>query len=206
LRALLSAHDRTSAASSSQDYTLPSQPAAMLCISLPAEGGQSGFIYLAAQELPDQAAIFTYFDNAGREVSVLPCPDFDGFLTSKSLQMRQVSFVNNLPGYIIPMGCQTLEENTYSNEAGPNLSWLPHSPLVSSRSLLSRNGTPNVCPTNVASRAVGTQAPCPYLADMSNCPDPDKIVIPNAPFFFSMGGSASVGNYSPFTMSNITSL
>jgi hypothetical protein len=84
-RALLSARDRTSAASSSQGRTLPSQPAAMLRNSQPAEGGQYGFIYLAAQELPDQAAIIAYFDNTGREVSVLPCLDFDGFLTSNSL-------------------------------------------------------------------------------------------------------------------------
>jgi hypothetical protein len=89
----------------------------MLRISPPAEWGQYSFIYLAAQELPDKAAIITYFENANREVSVLPCLDFDRFLTFNSLQTCQVSFVNDLPNYILSMGHQILEENAYFVEA-----------------------------------------------------------------------------------------
>jgi hypothetical protein len=48
LRALLSAHNRTSAASSSQGPTLPSQLVAMLRISPPAEEGQ----YVSSTLLP----------------------------------------------------------------------------------------------------------------------------------------------------------
>ncbi len=116
----------------------PVQPPVMLCISPSEEGGACGFIYLSSQEISDQAAIIAYFDNAGREVSVLPCQDFDEFLASNHLQVHQVSFVTNLTNYITPMGRCIIEENDPSKEVAPNLSWLPSSPSISSRSGNSR--------------------------------------------------------------------
>jgi hypothetical protein len=67
-------------------------------------------------------------------VSVLPCQDFDEFLASNHLRVRQASFITDLPNYIIPMGRCIIEENEFSKEVAPDLSWLPSSPSVSSRS------------------------------------------------------------------------
>jgi hypothetical protein len=176
----------------------------ILWISPSQEGGRSGFIYLSADKIGDQAALIPYFDNASRDVSVLPCPNFDDFLISNSLCTCQVSFITDLPAYILTLGRQIIEESAFSEEADPDLSWLPHSPLVTSASLLSRE------PTRPAFRLpyVMTQVQHPAQSThLSSCPDPDGIDAPTVPVFFSMGGSsASVGNFSPLTTSDIYSL
>jgi hypothetical protein len=140
LQAPQPAHDCSSA--DPHGHTIPNQPPVqppvMLCISPSEEGGARGFIYLSSQEISDQAAIIAYFNNAGREVYVLPCQDFDEFLAFNHLQVRQISFVTDLPNYIIPMGCRIIEENDSSKEVAPNLSWLSSSPSISSRSGNSR--------------------------------------------------------------------
>ncbi len=63
----------------------PFQPPVMLHISPSEEGRACRFIYLFSQEISDQSAIIAYFDNAGREVSVLSCQDFNEFLASNHL-------------------------------------------------------------------------------------------------------------------------
>jgi hypothetical protein len=168
------------------------------------EGGPFGFIYLSVNELKDQAAIIAYFDNASRAVTVLPCIDFDEFLVSKFLRTRQVSFIIDLPDYIVTMGQRILEEVAHSDEeVGPDLSWLPRSPSISSLSLLSRGpARPASRPNYVTSRAANIRA----HRNTSSRPDPDGFHAPNAPILFSMGGTTSVGNFSPLTTSDTYSL
>ncbi len=111
--------------------------AVILCISPSQEVRSFGFIYLSIDKLKYQAAIIAYLDNVGREAAILPCHNFDEFLASNSLQTCQVSFINNLPAYIVFMGQYILKENAYSEEMGPDLSWLTRSPSMTSPLLLS---------------------------------------------------------------------
>jgi len=106
--------------------------------------------------------VAAYFDAAGREVKVIPCPDFDTFLAAHSLRTRNVSFLIDLPAYILESGRRILADNDYSSSnVPPDLSWGP---------------------------------------------DPDGIKAPNAPLSsFAMGGSGSVGNFSPLTTSDMLS-
>jgi hypothetical protein len=55
-------------------------------------------------------------------VSILPCQDFDEFLASNHLWVRQVSFATDLPNYIISMGRHIIEQNESSTEVAPDLS------------------------------------------------------------------------------------
>ena len=115
----------------------------MIIRILPAqESNAFGFIHLATGEVFNQAALIAYFDSAGRDVLVIPCPDFDGFLAANLLSLCNVSFLCDLPDYILKLGRQILKDNTYSSSNGcPDLSWLPKSPLVTSPSLLSLGPT-----------------------------------------------------------------
>ena len=104
----------------------------ILCISSAQVGEQTGYIHLASSELAEENAIRAYFDSAGREVTTLPCPDFEGFLLANSLRTRNVSFLMDLPAYILRMGRQILADNAYSDDARPDLSWLPRAPSSAS--------------------------------------------------------------------------
>jgi hypothetical protein len=137
-------------------------------------------------------------------VVVLPCPDFEGFLVANVLRTHNISFICNLPDYVLMLGHQILEDNAFSNSNGcPCLSWLPQSPLVTSPSLSSKGPTPSVSRrTNVTIQA--QHPPTPY--QVSSCPDPDGIEAPTPPIFFAMGGHGSVGNFTPLTTSDIYSI
>jgi hypothetical protein len=102
----------------------------MLRISPAAGFATFGYIYLAEAELRHQDAITAYFDSAGWEVTVFPCPDFDSFITDTILMYRDVLFIINLPRYIIPAGIRILEANSYITS--PHLNWLPDPPNLSS--------------------------------------------------------------------------
>ena len=173
----------------------------ILHISPARDGEHLGHIYLATGELVHQAAIQAYFDSAGREVMTLPCPDFEGFLTSNSLRTRNVSLLCDLPEYILRLGRRILEDNVSSSEGVPDLSWLPNSPSGTLPALLSAG------PTSSARRPANVTTRSRFLppSQMSYRPDPDGIESPNAPIFFSMGGSVSSGHFSPLTASNIHS-
>jgi hypothetical protein len=165
----------------------------ILRISPAQEGEQFGHIYLTPDELLHQVAIQAYFDSAGREIMTLPCPDFEGFLTLNSLRTRNVSLLGDLPEYILRLGNKILEDNAYSSDGPPDLSWLPNSPSVTSPSLLTRGPTrPVPRPAHVTNRNR-----LPSSSPMSFRPNPDGIDGPTAPIFFSMGGSVSAGNFSP---------
>jgi hypothetical protein len=61
-----------------------------------------GYIFLDVHEQHHEAPISTYFTSTGCEVVPFPCPDCDTFLCTNYLCTWDVSFVCNLPNYIIP--------------------------------------------------------------------------------------------------------
>ena len=90
----------------------------ILCILSAQDSGTFGFIHLATREVFNQAALITYFNSAGRDVLVIPCPDFEGFLAANSLCLCNVSFPSDLPDYILQLGRQILKNNAYSSSNG----------------------------------------------------------------------------------------
>ncbi len=78
-----------------------------------------------------------YIAYTSRVTTVLSCQNFDEFLMSNSLLTLQISFLLDLPASIVAMGWHILAENAASEEADPDLAWLPCSPLMSSAMLLS---------------------------------------------------------------------
>ena len=108
----------------------------------PAHDGEPfGYIYLTPGERDHQETVRAYFDSAGREVTTLPCPDFDKFLLANSLHTRNVSFLCGLPEYILRLGHWILEDTAYSNDGCPDLSWSPRSQSATLPSILSRGHT-----------------------------------------------------------------
>ena len=116
---------------------MPSFLSVILHISPAQVGGQFGFIFLSSRERNNEDAIRTYFDSAGREVTTLPCLDFERFLLANSLRTCNVSFITDLQDYILHIGRRILEDDAYSSDGVPDLSWLPRSPSETLRSLLS---------------------------------------------------------------------
>jgi hypothetical protein len=188
------------------------------------DGGQFRFIFLSSRERNNEDAICAYFDGAGREVTTLPCHDFERFLLANSLRTRNVSFITDLPDYILRMGRRILEDNAYSSDGVPDLSWLPRSPSKTLPSLLSRgpgrsaSRPPSVttrahpCSPSETSPSLLTQGPNRSASRPPNAtmrahntsrppsrPDPDGLI---APLFFSMGGSDKSCVFSPLTSSN----
>ena len=168
----------------SVDRSSHTSPSPVIIRVSPAHDGEPfGYIYLTPEERNHQETVRAYFDSAGREVTTLPCPDFEEFLLANSFRTRNVSFLCDLPEYILRLGHQILEDTAYSSDGRPDLSWLPRTPSVTSPSLLSTGHTRSAsCPANVMTRACPPQ---PSRAPVR--PDPDGITPPT---FFSMGGSA----------------
>jgi hypothetical protein len=124
----------------------------ILCILPANKGATVGYIHLAYGEIIHQAAVIAYFDSAGQEVVVIPCPNFEAFLAIHLLCTRNVSFLSDLLDYILESGCRILEANEFSSsDVCPDLSWLPKSPSPSatspsSQSLLSHlAGNVRIC-------------------------------------------------------------
>ena len=142
---------RTHHSTQSVDCSSRTSPSPVILRVSPAhDGEQFGYIYLTPGEREHHETIQAYFDRAGREVTTLPCPDFEEFLLANSLRTRNVSFLCNLPGYILRLGCWILEDTTYSSDGRPDLLWLPCSPSTTLPSLLSRGHTCSAsCPANV---------------------------------------------------------
>ena len=150
-----------------------------------------------------------YFNNAGRAVDVISCPDFDAFLAKHSLRMQNVSFLMDLRESILKSGRRLLEtiDDSGSNDR-PDLSWLPMptSPvatLASSQPLLSQRHIhlPSP-PANVHMPSLQVN-----VTTRTRCrPDPDGFDAQDAhlraPLSFAMGGNISVGNFSPLTTSD----
>ena len=135
-----------------------SPPPVIIRVSPAHDGEPFRYIYLTPGERNHQETIRAYFDSAGREVTTLPCPDFEDFFLANSLRTRNVSFLCNLPEYILCLGRRILEDTTYSSDGCPDLLWLPCSPSATLPSLLSRGHTHSAsCPANVPVQACPPQ-------------------------------------------------
>ena len=80
----------------------------MLRVSPSAGSATFGYIYLTDAERCHKDTLTAYFDSAGREVTVLPCPDFECFVVDNTIPFRDILLVSDLPRYIIPAGIRIL--------------------------------------------------------------------------------------------------
>jgi hypothetical protein len=175
----------------------------MLCVSPDSAGSSFGYIYLAINEHIHQEPLLAFFNNAGRAVHVLPaCPDFDVFLWSNLIGMRNTLFITNLPPYIIPAGCCLLENNKFLADREPNLSWLPDfpsSPTFSgtSQTVPHMSRTVPSCPVYPL---VTYHAP-PTRGTYRRNPDgyDSQLINTHPPIPYAMGGPTSYRNVSPLT-------
>jgi hypothetical protein len=93
----------------------------------PASGSaRFGYIYVATNKRHLQDTLMEYFDTSGCDVAVFPCPDFNSFMQDHSLTNSDISFVSDLPSYIIPAGNKILKAVQYPES--PNQDWLPAPP------------------------------------------------------------------------------
>jgi hypothetical protein len=76
---------------------LPPSSDIVLCISPAAGSATFGYILIAKNKRHQENAISAYFKSAGREITVLRCPNFANFLLDHSLQERNISLFINLP-------------------------------------------------------------------------------------------------------------
>ena len=113
----------------------------IICVSPAHDGEPFGYIYLTPREHNHQETVRAYFDSAGREVTTLPCPVFEEFILANSLRTCNVSFLCDLPKYILRLGLWILKDTAYSSDGRPGLSWLPCTPSVTLSSLLSTGHT-----------------------------------------------------------------
>jgi hypothetical protein len=171
----------------------------MLCISPAAGSATFGYIYLSNTKRCHEAAITAYFDSAGHEVDVLPCPDFEQFVADNNLLYRDLLFVSNIPRYIIPAGLRILEAQNYDDSP----------PSLSSFGPSSRSPDTSQAPSSQRSRSLLSR----HAPAVGPCPDPDGFAShlfrhpfnPCAPVrHVRMGGqhgvpSGSHGGVSPLT-------
>ena len=76
----------------------------ILRISPAAGSATFGYVYIAETELRHQDAITAYFDSAGRDVTVFPCPDFESFIADNNLMYMDVLFHLGPPSIHHPSG------------------------------------------------------------------------------------------------------
>ena len=124
----------------------------MLCISPAAGSATFSYIYLSGTKRHHEAAITVYFDGAGREVNVLPCPDFEQFVADNNLLYRNLLFVSDIHRYIIPVGLRILEAQTCDDS--PRYDWLPDPPSLSSFGPSSRSPDTSHAPSSQRSRSL----------------------------------------------------
>jgi hypothetical protein len=192
---------------SSYGHNLPWDIPVMLRVSPQTAGSAFGYIFLAINEHIHQDPLLAFFDNAGRAVHVLPCPDFEVFLRSNFISTRDVLFVTDLPPHMIPAGRCILEEDGYLMDAASNLSWLPEIPsaLTFSRTSQGMSQGRTLPPV----RMVPSRPPYPLVTYRTNPsrgmfrPNPDGINSHSfgwhPPIPYAMGGPPSYGAYSPLT-------
>jgi hypothetical protein len=138
-----SSHSSTTRPQTGGEYPLRPGPV-IFCISSANIDDMAGYIHLASNKIIHQSVLVAYFDKASRAVDVIPCPDFDAFLTGHLLRIQNVSFLMDLPEYILKSGRRLLETiDDSSSNVCPDLSWLPTSPssvatFTSSQPLMSQ--------------------------------------------------------------------
>ena len=149
----------------------------MLRIS-PATGSATfGYIYLSDTEQRHEAAITAYFDSAGREVDVLPCPDFEQFVADNNLLYRDLLFVSDIPRYIIPAGLRILKAQNYDDS--PCYDWLPDPPSLSSFGPSSRSPDTSQVPSSQRSRSLHATPPPLDLARIRTDLPPTYLITPS---------------------------
>jgi hypothetical protein len=184
----------------SRDASPPQRPQAdnhvMLCVSPSAGLATFGYVYLADAERRHEDALTAYFDSAGREVTVLPCPNFERFVVvDYNIPLCDVLFVSDLPRYIILVGIRILASQQYANS--PRFDWLPDPPSLSSFGPSSRStDTPHASSSQRSPSLLSRHTPT-----TRSRPDPDGVESypdPRAPVrHVNMGGPRSVpgGSY-----------
>ncbi len=174
----------------------------MLRVSPSAGSATFGYVYLADAEQRHEDALTAYFDIVGREVTVLPCPDFEHFVADYNIPLRDVLFVSNLPRCIIPAGIHILASQQY--EDSPCFNWLPDPPSLSSFGPSSRSAN---TPRGSSSQRLPS-LPSRHAPTARSHPDPDgdeSYPDPRAPVrHVHMGGprsvpGGSIGGWSPLT-------
>ena len=100
----------------------------MLRVSPSAGSATFGYVYLADAERRHEDALTAYFDSAGREVTVLPCPNFERFVDAYNIPLHDVLSVSDLPRYIILAGIRILASQQYKDS--PRFDWLPGPPSL----------------------------------------------------------------------------
>jgi hypothetical protein len=155
---------RTSSRNSS--HQLPPASDIILRISPAASSAIFGYILITENECHQEKAISAYFENAGREVTILPCPNFAKFLVDHSFQERNVSLIIDLPRYIISTGILILQANKFSTL--PNKGWLPAPLDLSSFNALSQHSSHR---SSLSSRGLLSHR----NAHGNQHPDPDGI-------------------------------
>jgi hypothetical protein len=172
------------------------------CIS-PAEGSATiGYIYLATHERSHEEAITAYFDSAGREVSIIPCPDFETFMVDNHLSNRDIVFDMDLPCHVIPASIHIVQANRHNDS--PNLDWMP--PPPNSLSNVSSWTTSLRCSLHLIQPLLSSKATLTHVASAHRWPDAEGVGfnpdldhrVPSAVF---MGGRiASQGSISSTTI------
>jgi hypothetical protein len=153
----------------------------MLRISPAAGSATFGYIYLSDTERHHEAAITAYFDSAGREVNVLPCPDFEQFVVNNNLLYPDLLFVSDIPWYIIPAGLRILKAWNYDDS--PRYNWLPDPPSLSSFGPSSHS--PDTSPSALAPSCHATPPPLDLARIRTVLPPtylttPSIIVLPSS--------------------------
>ena len=168
----------------------PSNDNIILRISPAAGSATFGYIYIADTELRHQDAITAYFDSAGREISVIPCPDFESFIVNNNLMYRDVLFITDLPRYIIPAGMRILQANDFN--ASPIRDWLPAPPDLSSFQSASGAASSR---SSQRSRSLLSRIDDSHVGER---PDPDGYAIPPTHLYGAPLGNVVMGRSSVY--------
>jgi hypothetical protein len=176
----------------------------MPCVSPDSAGSIFGYIYLGIDERIHQEPLLAFFNNVGWAVHILPCPDFNIFLWSNLIGMRNTLFITYLPPHIFPAGRRLLENNKSLTDAAPDLSWLPDFPSSPTFSGTSRT-MPQISRT-VPSRPVYPLVtycapPTHEIYHLDPYGYDSKFITTHPPIPFAMGGPTSSSNFSPLTTS-----
>jgi len=201
-----SVHSRRSIASSGLRDSVQNNPPSrrspptnniiVLRISPAAGSATFGYVYLAETEIRNQDAITAYFDSAGREVSVIPCPDFESFIAANNLMYQDILFTSDLPRYVIPAGIRILEASEFN--ASPRLDWLPEPPDLSSFHASSGLGSSSRRSRSSSSHQSGTLFSRQESLARPPRPDPDGFDSSSPPHYRVPVQNIHMGGRIPF--------
>jgi hypothetical protein len=167
-----------------------------------AEFVRHSFIYLAAKERHQEDAITAYFETAGHDVLVMPCPNFEASKAENHLSNHNIVFVSDLPRHVIPAGIKILHANQHNDS--PNLDWMAAPPNTSSFMSLHASSS---CQSLHSSQPLLSLRATSHQEGRGNCrPDLDgvdfnEVLYHSVSSMVFMGGSvASQGGISSTTI------